>query len=153
MPYSGTGNGNNLFGGWVRDIIRLPSATGAFKIDVVLSDGATVVGTLPAGAFGRYQVRWDRFPIGAGALGAFTFIYMGPVAADTGWAADTGIAKKTATAAYVPGALLTFSAAYVQAEQTASAVRIQTIENALRDVTQEMKAVKDLLLASGQATP
>jgi hypothetical protein len=70
-------------------------------------------------------------------------------ARDTGWAADTGTAKKTATAAYVPGANLTYSAAYVQAEQTATSTRLQLIESALRDATQEIKALKDALIAHG----
>jgi hypothetical protein len=70
-------------------------------------------------------------------------------ARDTGWTADTGTAKKTATATYAPGSNLTYSAAYVQAEQTATSTRLQLIEAALRDATQEIKALKDALIAHG----
>jgi hypothetical protein len=68
---------------------------------------------------------------------------------DTGWTADTGTAKKTATATYTVGTTLTYSAAYVQAEQTATSTRLQLIEPALRDATQEIKALKDALIAHG----
>ena len=67
----------------------------------------------------------------------------------TGWVADTGTAKRTATASYTPGATLTYSAAYVQAEQTATATRLVAVEAALRDATQEIKALKDDLLSHG----
>jgi hypothetical protein len=70
-------------------------------------------------------------------------------ARSTGWAADTGTAKKTATATYTPGSNLTYSASYVQAEQTATSTRLQLIEPALRDATQEIKALKDALIAHG----
>lgn len=70
-------------------------------------------------------------------------------ARDTGWAADTGTAKKTATAAYVVGSALTAGAAYVQAEATAVITRQALIEAALRDGTQEIKAIKDALIAHG----
>lgn len=66
-------------------------------------------------------------------------------ARDTGWSVDTGTAKKTANATYAPGANLTYSAAYVQAEQTATSTRLQLIEAALRDATQTIKALKDAL--------
>jgi hypothetical protein len=68
---------------------------------------------------------------------------------DTGWTADTGSAKKTATAAYVVGAGLTVGAAYVQAEVTAIITRQALVEAALRDATQEIKALKDALFAHG----
>jgi hypothetical protein len=68
---------------------------------------------------------------------------------DTGWTADTGTAKKTATATYAVGTTLTYSAAYVQAEQTATSTRLQLIEPALRDATQEIKAIKDALMTHG----
>ena len=67
----------------------------------------------------------------------------------TGWVADTGTAKRTATASYTPGATLTYSAAYVQAEQTATATRLVAVEAALRDATQEIKALKDDLITHG----
>jgi len=83
-----------------------------------------------------------------------TFVYsingvqvVGP--RSTGWTADTGTAKKTATATYAPGSNLTYSATYVQAEQTATSTRLQLIEPALRDATQEIKALKDALIAHG----
>ncbi len=59
-------------------------------------------------------------------------------ARETGWAADTGTAKKTANATYSG----TASAGYVQAEMTA-------VMNALRDATQTIKAMKDTLIAHG----
>lgn len=61
----------------------------------------------------------------------------------TGWTVDTGTAKRTANATYVPGAGLTFGAAYVQAEHTAIGTRLTLIENALRDFSQTVKALKD----------
>lgn len=54
----------------------------------------------------------------------------------TGWAADTGTAKKTANATYSG----TASATYSQSEMTG-------VMNALRDATQTIKALKDLLIA------
>jgi hypothetical protein len=68
---------------------------------------------------------------------------------DTGWAADTGTAKKTANATYVAGSTLTYSASYVQAEQTAMATRMAAVEAALQNVSQAQKAVKDAQLAHG----
>lgn len=68
---------------------------------------------------------------------------------DNGWAADTGTAKKTANATYVPGAALSFGAAYVQAEHTATATRMTAVENALRDATQTIKAMKDAMINAG----
>jgi hypothetical protein len=70
-------------------------------------------------------------------------------ARDTGWAADTGTAKKTATATYTVGSGLTVGAAYVQAEVTAIITRQALIEAAVRDATQEIKALKDALIAHG----
>lgn len=67
----------------------------------------------------------------------------------TGWTADTGTAKKTATATYTPGTNLTYSATYVQAEQTATSTRLQEIEPAVRDNSQAIKAIKDALIAHG----
>jgi hypothetical protein len=61
----------------------------------------------------------------------------------TGWTADTGTAKRTANATYVPGAALTFGAAYVEAELDAMAARMVLVEDALRDATQTIKALKD----------
>lgn len=59
-------------------------------------------------------------------------------ARDTGWAADTGTAKKTANATYSG----TASATYSQAEMTA-------VMNALRDATQTIKAMKDAMISHG----
>lgn len=67
----------------------------------------------------------------------------------TGWSADTGTALKTANATYVPGTALTYSATYTQSEQTATGTRIGTIETALQNATQELKAIKDALLTHG----
>lgn len=67
----------------------------------------------------------------------------------TGWAADTGATKRTATAAYVVGAALAVGAAYSQAEVTAIKDRQALIEAALRDATQTIKALKDDLIAHG----
>lgn len=69
--------------------------------------------------------------------------------ASTGWTADTGTAKKTATATYAPGSALSFSAGYVQAEHTAIQTRLALVEPALRDATQGVKAIKDALIAAG----
>lgn len=56
----------------------------------------------------------------------------------TGWAADTGTAKRTTNATYSG----TAEAAYTQAT-------IQTLMNALRDATQTIKAMKDDLIQHG----
>jgi hypothetical protein len=66
----------------------------------------------------------------------------------TGWAVDTGTAKRTANATYAAGATLTFSAGYVQAEMTALATRLAVVETALQNETQTMKALKDDLHAT-----
>lgn len=58
---------------------------------------------------------------------------------DTGWTADTGTAKKSATATYVPPAA---AGSYSQTE-------MQAVMNALRDATQTNKGIKDVLLAHG----
>ena len=67
----------------------------------------------------------------------------------TGWAADTGTAKKTTQATYAAGAGLTYSAAYVQAELTATGTRIATMETALQNASQTIKALKDALILHG----
>lgn len=56
----------------------------------------------------------------------------------TGWAADTGTAKRTANATYSG----TAEAAYTQAT-------VQGLMNAVRDATQTIKAMKDDLIAHG----
>lgn len=56
----------------------------------------------------------------------------------TGWAADTGTAKRTANATYSG----TAEASYTQAT-------IQTLMNAVRDATQTVKALKDDMIAHG----
>ncbi|MEG3165532.1 hypothetical protein U1701_13100 [Sphingomonas sp. PB2P19] len=65
-----------------------------------------------------------------------------------GWAVDTGTAKRTTNATYAAGATLTFSAAYVQSEQTAVATRLAEVEAALQSATQTIKAMKDDLHSS-----
>lgn len=87
------------------------------------------------------------FNINTGVLKVVGTQVVGP--RSTGWTADTGSAKKTATAAYVVGSALTASAAYVQAEATAVITRQGLVEAALRDATQEIKAIKDALIAHG----
>ena len=67
----------------------------------------------------------------------------------TGWAADTGTAKKTTQATYAAGAGLTYSAAYVQAELTATGTRIAAMEAALQNASQTIKALKDALILHG----
>lgn len=57
----------------------------------------------------------------------------------TGWAADTGTAKRTANATYTAA---TISNPPTQAE-------VQAIANALQDVSQALKALKDDLLTHG----
>jgi hypothetical protein len=57
---------------------------------------------------------------------------------NTGWAADTGTAKKTANATYNA----TAEASYTQ-------TTIQTLMNAVRDLSQTQKAVKDALITHG----
>jgi hypothetical protein len=59
-------------------------------------------------------------------------------ARQTGWAADTGTAKKTANATYSG----TAEASYTQAT-------IQALMNAVRDLSQTQKALKDALIAHG----
>jgi hypothetical protein len=59
-------------------------------------------------------------------------------ARQTGWAADTGTAKKTANATYSG----TAEAAYTQAT-------IQALMNAVRDLSQTQKSIKDALIAHG----
>lgn len=66
----------------------------------------------------------------------------------TGWALDTGTAKRTANATYAAGATLTFSAAYTQAELTALATRLAAVEAALQNSSQTVKALKDDLHAT-----
>jgi len=61
----------------------------------------------------------------------------------TGWAVDTGTAKRTANATYAAGTTLTFSGTYVQAEHTAVGTRLAAVESALQDATQTIKALKD----------
>lgn len=70
-------------------------------------------------------------------------------ARNTGWTADTGVASKAAHATYTAGITLTYSAAYVQAEQTAMATRMDAVEAALQGATQEIKALKDALITHG----
>lgn len=70
-------------------------------------------------------------------------------ARQTGWVADTGTALKTANATYTAGATLTYSASYVQSEQTAMATRVATVETALQNLSQEVKAIKDALILHG----
>jgi hypothetical protein len=70
-------------------------------------------------------------------------------ARDTGWAADTGTARKATNATYAAGATLTFSASYVQAEHTAVGTRLAAIETALQNASQTQKATKDALIAHG----
>lgn len=67
----------------------------------------------------------------------------------TGWAADTGTAKRTANATYAAGAALTFSAAYTQSELNAAAARIAAIEAALQNLSQTQKALKDDFIQHG----
>lgn len=59
-------------------------------------------------------------------------------ARQTGWAADTGTSKRTATATYSD----TAGAAYAQAQ-------IQTLMDAVKNATQTIKALKDDLIAHG----
>jgi hypothetical protein len=66
----------------------------------------------------------------------------------TGWAVDTGVAKRTANASYAAGATLTFSAAYTQAELNALGARLALIESSLQDYSQTTKALKDDLHAT-----
>ena len=78
----------------------------------------------------------------------------------TGWAVDTGTAKRTANATYsrtftAPAAFAAAGASYVQATQTAVQSRIENLETevaaltaALRDATQTIKALKDDLHAT-----
>lgn len=70
-------------------------------------------------------------------------------ARQTGWAADTGTAKKTANATYAAGTTLTYSATYVQVEQTAMATRMAAVEAALQNIAQTQKAIKDALITHG----
>jgi hypothetical protein len=70
-------------------------------------------------------------------------------ARNTGWTADTGTAKKTANATYGAGTTLTYSAGYVQAEQTAMATRMAAVEAALQSLSQTQKSIKDALIAHG----
>lgn len=70
-------------------------------------------------------------------------------ARNTGWTADTGTAEKTAHATYTAGTTLTYSAAYVQAEQTAMATRMAAVEAALQNVTRGQMAIKTALTTHG----
>lgn len=112
---------------------RLDWGSGAAVADVNLSR----IGVGALGTSGTFKA--TQFLVGANAvLGA----------RKTGWAVDTGTAKRTANATYSAGTALTFSAAYVQAEHTAAATRLAAIEAALQDITQTMKALKDDLHAT-----
>lgn len=70
----------------------------------------------------------------------------------TGWALDTGTARRAANASYAAGATLTFGATYVQAELTALATRLASVESALQNATETIKALKDDLHADGGGT-
>jgi hypothetical protein len=104
------------------------------------------------GGLGGPSLRWDnvysvRFDATVGYYLNSALLIQ---AVATGWAADTGTAKRTANASYAPGSTLTFSAAYVQAEQTAMATRMAAVEAALRDATQTQKAIKDDFISHHQ---
>jgi|GEM_PF-6293274 len=66
-----------------------------------------------------------------------------------GWAMDTGAAKRTANATYVVGSSLTIGATYSQAEITALRDRVKLLEEAMRDQSQTMMALKADIQAHG----
>jgi hypothetical protein len=66
----------------------------------------------------------------------------------TGWAPDTGIAKRSANATYAAGAALAFGAAYDQAEHSVLSARLVAVEATLQDASQTIKALKDDLHAN-----
>lgn len=70
-------------------------------------------------------------------------------ARQTGWAADTGTASRAAHVTYAAGTALTYSATYVQSEQTAMATRMAAVEAVLQAISQSQKALKDDLIAHG----
>lgn len=69
----------------------------------------------------------------------------------TGWAADTGTADTTAHATYAAGADLAFSDPPTAVEMSALVTRLHAIEAAFQIATQEIKALKDLVLLHGLA--
>ena len=70
-------------------------------------------------------------------------------ARNTGWTADTGTARKASNATYTAGTTLTYSATYVQSEQTAMATRMSQVEAALQNATQTIMALKAALTTHG----
>lgn len=132
-------------------------AAGVSQADGYLQFNRTVNGTVIQGTTvvivsigGAFPATFDANGL---TLASGKNLYVNSVqvvsARDTGWTADTGTAKKTATAAYVVGTGLTVGAAYVQAEVTAIITRQALVEAALRDATQEIKALKDALITHG----
>lgn len=81
MPYDGTGNGTNLFGGWRREFLVLPSSLSAFATRLRRYDDTVTIATIPAGVSGRWELRWDRSNLNpsTGTVGNWTFAYLGPV--------------------------------------------------------------------------
>jgi hypothetical protein len=127
---------------------------------LIANDGriATSVGEMSINAVGKTYFRFngtDVFTTLAGGLNLPTgkVLTVNAVqvvgARDTGWTADTGTARKAANATYAAGTTLTYSAAYVQAEQTAMATRMAAVEAALQNISQTQKSIKDLLLTHG----
>jgi hypothetical protein len=82
LPYASSGPGNNLFDGWGPEIWRLGPAVGTQNILIRNSADNATLFTIPAGTpAGRWKLRFDRSSLtGAGGLGHFTLVYLGPVA-------------------------------------------------------------------------
>ncbi len=115
----------------VNYILQTPTITGSnpslsaagddTNLDILIVGKGTGGGRLMGGGLAKF--RWTDAALG----------FFGSTSAQkTGWAVDTGTAKRTANATYSG----TAEAAYTQAT-------IQTLMNAVRDATQTIKALKD----------
>lgn len=65
------------------------------------------------------------------------------------YGAPTGIKSRASFASYVAGATLTYGAAYVQAEHTATGTRLALVEGALATISQTLAALVTDMKANG----
>lgn len=126
-----------------------------------LADTAVTPGTYGSAA-GLVTVTIDRkgrvtgattYTIGAGAgldYSSGTGVFSAHSAGAYG--APTGTLSRTAFASYTAGTTLTYSAAYVQAEQTATGARLALVEIALQNVSRTLAALITDLKANGNLT-
>lgn len=111
----------------------IPGATGADVFLAFTGDdtngSVSILGKGTGGVSLRDGANARKMQVNTTGIG---FFGTAPVAAATGWAVDTGTAKRTSNATYSG----TAEGAYTQAT-------IQTLMNAVRDISQTIKALKD----------